>query len=387
METKTANNRRLCDFGSGPSGACLVCIGGIHGNEPSGVDALRRVGRLIREESIPLQGRFIGLAGNLPALACGRRFIRDDLNRIWSQDRIRELRSLDADEATDELGEQLALLGAVNEVFATKRDDIYFVDLHTTSAGGGPFTIFGDSLKNRSFAQHFPVSMILGLEEQIKGALMEYLGDLGAVTMGFEAGPHSSPESPHRQEAAIWIALVASGVLAPENCSRLEESRKRLRDAAASYPGVLEVRHRQSVELEDGFQMEPGFQNFDLVKKGQRLARDTQGTIRSPENGRILMPLYQSQGSDGFFIVCEIWPFWLKLSKLLRALPLSSLIPHLPGVRRHPEISNALLVNPSIASWATVEFFHLCGYRTCPPEGKLLVFKRRDQPALESAAG
>ena len=203
--------------------------------------------------------------------------------------------------------------------------------------------------------------------------------------MGFEAGPHNSPESPIRQEAAIWIALVASGVLRPQDCIRLEDSRAKLSSAATNYPRVLEVRHRESVRVESRFRMEPGFRNFDPVRKGQLLARDVRGAIHSTENGRILMPLYQSQGSDGFFVVRPIWPFWLTLSRWLRRLPLQQFIAHLPGVQRHPERSNVLLVNPTIASWFTVEFFHLFGYRNCQPEGDHLVFKRRDGISLRSA--
>lgn len=215
---------------------------------------------------------------------------------------------------------------------------------------------------------------------------MGYLSDMGVVTMGFEAGPHDSPESLFRQEAAIWIALVASGVLRTQDCLRLEDSRAKLSSAATNYPRVLEVRHRQSVKVESRFRMEPGFRNFDTVRKGQLLARDIRGAIHSPENGRILMPLYQSQGSDGFFIVRRIWPFWLTLSRLLRRLPVRHLIPYLPGVRRHPERGHVLLVDPAIAGCFTGEFFHLFGYRKCQPEGDHLVFKRRDKSPLQRAA-
>lgn len=47
--------------------------------------------------------------------------------------------------------------------------------------------------------------------------------------------------------------------------------------------------------------MEPGFTNFQPVVRAQLLARDRHGDIRAVENGYVLMPLYQSQGTDGFF--------------------------------------------------------------------------------------
>ncbi len=57
----------------------------------------------------------------------------------------------------------------------------------------------------------------------------------------------------------------------------------------------------------DAFQMLPNFKNFQAVRKGQALARDIHGWILAPEDGLILMPLYQKQGSDGFFLVKEVY--------------------------------------------------------------------------------
>jgi succinylglutamate desuccinylase len=56
----------------------------------------------------------------------------------------------------------------------------------------------------------------------------------------------------------------------------------------------------------DAFKMLEGFQNFQAVRKGQILAYDKNGAIKAPENCLILMPLYQKQGSDGFFLVKEV---------------------------------------------------------------------------------
>jgi succinylglutamate desuccinylase len=49
--------------------------------------------------------------------------------------------------------------------------------------------------------------------------------------------------------------------------------------------------------------MLPGFNNFDKIVKGQPLAKDKNGPIYASIDGYILMPLYQKQGEDGFFII------------------------------------------------------------------------------------
>jgi len=55
-------------------GPHLIFFAGIHGNEPSGVWALRNVLQKIRNEKIRINGKVTALAGNLRALQKGKRF-------------------------------------------------------------------------------------------------------------------------------------------------------------------------------------------------------------------------------------------------------------------------------------------------------------------------
>ena len=49
--------------------------------------------------------------------------------------------------------------------------------------------------------------------------------------------------------------------------------------------------------------MKPNITNFQVVKKGELLGYDVNGDVLSPFNGKILMPLYQEQGNEGFYII------------------------------------------------------------------------------------
>ncbi|MGH9464693.1 MAG: hypothetical protein ACRD0X_03540, partial [Thermoanaerobaculia bacterium] len=72
--------RVLGDAGSAATGPTLLVVAGVHGNEPAGIVATERVfARLALGPA--LQGRLLGLAGNLGALAAGRRYLLEDLNR------------------------------------------------------------------------------------------------------------------------------------------------------------------------------------------------------------------------------------------------------------------------------------------------------------------
>lgn len=66
---------------AGPGGGALViAVGGLHGNEPSGVRALTRILDRLAPHSEALRGEFLAFAGNLDALRAGERFIDRDLN-------------------------------------------------------------------------------------------------------------------------------------------------------------------------------------------------------------------------------------------------------------------------------------------------------------------
>jgi len=140
---------------------------------------------------------------------------------------------------------------------------------------------------------------------------------------------------------------------------------------------VVEVRHRHAIMLEDGFQMEPGFRNFQPVRRGQVLARDRAGEITARETGHILLPLYQELGDDGFFLGREVKRFWLDLSALLRKLKVGHYIHLLPGVRRHPLNENFLIINTRIARILPLQIFHLLGFRRRRWIDKHLMVSRR----------
>ncbi|MHC5001691.1 MAG: succinylglutamate desuccinylase/aspartoacylase family protein [Planctomycetota bacterium] len=358
-------------------GPALLIVAGVHGNEIAGVGALQRVIERLRRDATPLRGELVALVGNLGAVATGERFREADLNRIWHPERLRRLEEHRGEEALlAEEAELLELRSVIDATIDRSPGRAYFLDLHTTSAASVPFGVVGDTLPNRAFAMHFPVPIILGIEEQVEGTLPEYAYGRGCITMGFEAGQHDDPASVDLHESAVWLALHAAGLL-DAAVANLEGYRERLARAAEGVPRFLEVRHRHRVERRESFEMLPGFGNFQAVEAGQLLARDRGAEVRAAESARIFMPLYQSQGDDGFFLARPVRPVWLRLSAVLRRLGLGALAPWLPGVRRHPGRELAVTVDPHVARWYVVEIFHLLGYRQRTAENGRLVFARR----------
>ncbi|MEM7518245.1 MAG: aspartoacylase, partial [Planctomycetota bacterium] len=242
---------------------------------------------------------------------------------------------------------------------------------------GPPFTAINDTLQNRRIALALPIPALVGLEESVKGPLLEYVGERGFVSVALEGGQHDDPRTIDRHEAAIWITLVTSGALQPEDVPDLSSHFDALRDAARGLPGILEIVYRQALEPGDGFRMEPGFTNFTAVKEGRLVARDHAGDVRIPRDGHLLLPLYQGQGEDGFFLGVEVRRFWLRLSAVLRRLRADRLMRLLPGVKKDPGQPGVLRCRRKVARWFASELFHLFGYRKLEETPDDLLFQRR----------
>ena len=339
-----------------------------------------------------MRGSIAAFAGNRGALAAGTRFRDRDLNRVWrEQDGAFTVSDADAGaEALERSGlrealrEEVARHCARAEQAGARPGEIHFLDLHTSSASGTPFACIGDTLRNRAFARGFPLPVILGLEEQVEGALLEFLGRRGVVTLGFEGGQHLDSGSVANHAAAIWLGLSASGVLpAPRADPRrskhaeVREAWQRLDAVRNGLPRFLEIRYRHSISARDDFRMRAGYSNFARVQRWEVLAHDREGEVRAHYPGRVLLPLYQKKGDDGFFLARDLHAFWLGVSAVLRRAHCDRLVPVLPGVRRDSAHPDRLLVNRRVARWFPVEIFHLLGYRKRRAQGDRYEFSRR----------
>lgn len=366
--------RIIGSYDTGLPGRTFLGVGGLHGNEPAGGLALSRVLHTLREQSIPVRGRIVALSGHLEAQASKVRFIDEDLNRLWTPERV--ARIVGGKITTAEEREARELLSAFEDVFEKAEDEVIFMDLHTTSADGDPFTFVGDTLRNRELARDFPVPVIFGLEEQLDGGLTEYLGNRGCRTIGFEGGQHDDPIAVDYNEAAIWIVLTTAGIVSRDRVPRYQELVDKLRGATMGKPPVLEIRYRYPIGVREDFEMLPGFRNFQRVKRDQLLARDRGSDVRAEETGRILLPLYQALGADGFFISRPFNGFWLSVSALLRKLHFDKWITRFPGIGSEPD-SDYVRVDPNIARWYVIEIFHLLGFRKHRPHDGVLILSRR----------
>lgn len=285
-------------YDSGQEGPLLLAIGGIHGNEPSGVQAIENVLEELEQKRPFLRGRFLGLAGNIAALEAQRRFIDEDLNRCFKPELVETEPSPDSAEQ-----HELAALLSLIRTNAQDHEDVCFIDCHTTSSPSVPYLSVNAHPPSLIMMEDFPLHTVIGLERSIPGCCGEYLNNLDYRGFTFEAGQHEAETSRLYHEATLWLLLANEAELRHPTSSFKQDQEALLQNALCEPKRHFELAAHYRIAPREKFRMRPGFKNFAKVAEGQPLADNDDGVVRSPADGRILMPLYQSEGDDGFFLL------------------------------------------------------------------------------------
>ena len=270
--TKTrCNHRILGGYTRNCSGPTIICICSIHGNEPSGTIAFRNVYNRLAKLKPNFKGAFYGLAGNIQALAKNQRYIKADLNRLWTKFHINDLKDIPASRLLFEEKELKEIYTTLKDLFHKSKGPIYILDLHSTSSETPPFISIKDTIRNRDFALNFNLPIILGIEEFLDGTILNYMNEKGFIALGFEGGQHNDSDTVKTHESAIWSALYHAGCMNKKN-KKIDYP---VLSSTSIHAGkVFEVKHRHPVKPSDHFKMLPGYSNFKAVRKNEKLATD-----------------------------------------------------------------------------------------------------------------
>lgn len=302
-------NRLLGVKESGEQNTLMYLIGGLHGNEGTGITAIINIFRSLEERQIPINGKIVGLIGNVKAYEVGKRFINYDLNRCWTDQNLSYLKSNPPGATL--LAEDFEFL-ELHEEIQKHDDDRYkrkiFVDLHATSSENGNFIVISDQEANDEVVKALKLPIVVNLEKYLAGTLLEFMHKRGFTSFAFEGGLIGSDRALSLHTSGIWELLYASGIVKRLNTEEFLKYEMIIDSFIHHLPHKVSVLYRHEVKEDDKFKMKPGYKNFQKVKKGEIVARDSGGTIQVKADGLIFMPLYQERGKDGFFIVQELEP-------------------------------------------------------------------------------
>ena len=311
--------RIIGEYSRHEKGTLVIALAAMHGNEPAGVLALRDLFQMLEDEpkknpNFQFKGRIVGMIGNLQAYERKMRFVKKDLNRELTPENIEKAKQPSQSMGYNQLAfedlELIELMNCIdNQINTYNPEKIIVLDLHTTSAAGGIFTIVSEDEESLDIALTLHAPVVKGLVKGLGGTTLHYFREenIGIPTVGicFEAGQHDDALSVRRTIAWLVNCLRTVGCLNANDVeSRHDEV---LRGYSKNLPKAVQVIDNHQIMSNDNFKMMPNYQNFQAIKKGEILATDKNGAIKSPEDCLILMPLYQLQGSDGFFLVKEIF--------------------------------------------------------------------------------
>lgn len=265
-------------FDSLVPGPHLLLLGGVHGDENPGILALVKLLERLHAGRIRLLRGKLTVAArvNASAAKAGLHFIDENLNRI-----VRRHGS----PATHEqalANQLLPLLDAADAV----------LDLHGTPAPTRPFVFLDDeSPANRAWAEALGADFLLrGWPELYAGGqtvtTTEYAQSRGKRALTVEVGRNDDLQSAELGLAFALRSLAHFGLtapappVAPARTLRLTSVVYRERDGAFARP----------------------WNNFDLVRKGQVVARFADGVeLTANEDGFLIMPFEAAPIGDEWY--------------------------------------------------------------------------------------
>lgn len=299
--------RILGSFSGGDSGKLMIIVGALHGNEKAGLKAINSVFLDIQKHNIPVNGQVYGIAGNQQAIEANERFLNYDLNRSWKSPHMETLLTLDVDQLTEEDLEQVQLYQLLEKLSQGDYTDKYLVDLHTTSADNGNFIVHPGKPADTDAVRALKLPVVINLHTFLPGTLLHYMSEKGFASFAFEGGQIASQRAIDVHTLGVWELLLKSGIIEEQHLpDSVDSYAEMVSNLHANLPMTVKVLHRHEVLPTDHFKMLPDYENFQAVTRGEVLANDASGTITSPVDGLIFMPLYQKAGNDGFFIVEEV---------------------------------------------------------------------------------
>ena len=239
------------------------------------------------------------------SLTCGGISYASRKYLIHFRDMIEQSRA--AENPKNEYKELIELLDCIDkEIAHTRPKKIYLIDVHSTSADSPLFSIVNDDKSTWAVAEAMKVPVVTGLVGKLSGgSTLEYFTNKNFHTpicsISIEAGQHSDPAAVVRAFNYLVIMLEYIGVI---ETSALKISTDNIH--VDGLPTIVKYAYRHAITPDDHFEMHLGYKSFQKVEKGEVLAQDKNGAVISPKDGFILMPLYQKQGGDGFFLVEDV---------------------------------------------------------------------------------
>ena len=267
--------RGVVEVSSAGPGPRVVIMGGIHGNEPCGVNAVERLERDLHSGALSLaRGTLLLVIANEEALRTDVRSVHRNLNRLFKDN------SDEPDCYETRRAEQLKKILASAD---------FVLDLHSTTSASPPFLMCEED--------GLPAARSLGLDRIVLGWASLESGALSgdteswarqhnATAFTLECGQHNDPAAAEVAYQAASRFLGVTGLV----------------DATLRSPNpdplVLRL-YEVKLKVDESFAFSKSYSGFDSLSQGELIGRDSHGEYRVERPSRIIFPIDPTKASIG----------------------------------------------------------------------------------------
>jgi succinylglutamate desuccinylase len=235
----------------------------LHGNEVGGIQVLNHFAQKIIKDKIKIPHSFFFCLGNIEAAQKGVRFIERDLNRSFLSP------------GTELLEEKLAV-----RISDYVKDCAFCIDIHQTNQDAiTPFMIFIYTAEKMAFSRHMDkeIPIIVSIEERHKdGSTLDfYCYKHNIISTTLELGKTGF----HEPQAQFGVDYLCNFLSLP-SLKNDEPFKNVYRVADTIY------------WFDDRIVLNPGYNNFSMIKKNEVLGKKGEADYSSPYDGVMLFPKY-----------------------------------------------------------------------------------------------
>lgn len=263
---------------SNQPGPTVVILGGVHGNETCGVEALK-----ILQNLTIAKGNLILIYGNPKAIEQNVRCVEQNLNRMFCDD-ARLTPELKASYEYQRSREIMPYLDTAD----------YSLDLHASfTPGSEPFIICESNAL--SLVQYLPQNRVCyGFTRLEPGGTDGYMNEQGKVGVCVECGYLGNPKSTQSAIQSAQLFLQALGMLSSANL-------------VANQKQYCVEAYELYYTKTDCFKLARTFQDFEPIKVDETIGYDGDVAIVSQVDQMILFARERSAvGAEAFLLVKKL---------------------------------------------------------------------------------
>lgn len=256
-------------------GEVSVILAGVHGNETSGINALKKILPSLKIES----GRIFVGYGNPKAIQINQRYTEVDLNRLFVND----------DVLTPEMKESYEYQRAQYlKTFFNQSSAL--LDIHaSTIPNSQPFIICEKNAMD--IVQFLPVNLVVSGFDQVEpGGTDYYMNKQGNIGICLECGYVDDDQATNIAEEGIKAFLKVRGHI-PGNTEPVKQHYIRM--------------FKKYYSKTDNFKLSRPFQNFETVESGELIGIDGKEELRAPKKSVILFAHNSKKVGDEIFLLGE----------------------------------------------------------------------------------